>query len=132
MVGNGELFGRLATRAMLPRMTEAVAAWHPDLVLREPCEHASTIAATRAGVPVAQVAISTAEAEWGAIGVAASALADLGPDVEHTMRAMPYLTSFRQRSTVHRFRRRSAFTRRGGRKRHSQTGGMGRRHRSST
>lgn len=94
VVGNGELFGRLATRAMLPRMTEAVAAWHPDLVLREPCEHASTIAATRAGVPVAQVAISTAEAEWGAIGVAASALADLGADVEHTMRAMPYLTSF--------------------------------------
>jgi UDP:flavonoid glycosyltransferase YjiC (YdhE family) len=93
VVGNGELFGRLATRAMLPRMSEAVAAWHPDLVLREPCEHASTIAATRAGVPVAQVAISTAQAEWEAIGVAAPALVDLGADVEHTMRAMPYLTS---------------------------------------
>lgn len=93
-VANGELFGRLATRAMLPQMTDAVAAWRPDLVLREPCEHASTIAATRAGVRVAQVAISAAQAEWGAIGLAAAALADLGADVEDAMRAMPYLTRF--------------------------------------
>jgi UDP:flavonoid glycosyltransferase YjiC (YdhE family) len=94
VVGNGELFGRVATRAMLPRMAEAVSAWRPDLVLREPCEHASTIAGTGAGVPVAQVAISSAQAEWGAIGIGAAALADLGADVEDAMRAMPYLTAF--------------------------------------
>jgi UDP:flavonoid glycosyltransferase YjiC (YdhE family) len=93
-VGDGELFGRLATQAMLPAMTDAVAAWRPDLVLREPCEHASTLAATRAGVPLAQVAISPADVEWGAIGTAAAALARLGADVEDEMRAMPYLTRF--------------------------------------
>jgi UDP:flavonoid glycosyltransferase YjiC (YdhE family) len=94
VVGNGELFGRVATRAMLPQMTDAVAAWQPDLILREPCEHASTIVATRTSVPVAQVAISAAQTEWRAIGVAAAALEDLGADVEAEMRAMPYLTHF--------------------------------------
>lgn len=94
VVGNGELFGRLATQAMLSEMADTVVEWCPDLVLREPCEHASTIVATRHGIPLAQVAISAAQSEWAAIGTAASALRELGADVEAQMRAMPYLSAF--------------------------------------
>ena len=36
VLANRELFGRLATRAMLPRM-QKILEWGPDLVLREPC-----------------------------------------------------------------------------------------------
>lgn len=94
VVGNGELFGRLATQAMLPEMAHAVAEWCPDLVLREPCEHASTIVAARHGVALAQVAISAAQSEWAAISTAAAALSQLGADVEAQMRTMPYLSAF--------------------------------------
>ena len=48
MLGNRELFGRMATLAMLAEMERAFADWRPDLVLREPSEYASAIvAATR-------------------------------------------------------------------------------------
>src|SRR5262249_2947049 len=62
-LGNRDLFGRLATTAMLPEMERACAEWRPDLVLREPCEYASAVVAGATGVPTAQVAISLAEAE---------------------------------------------------------------------
>ena len=41
VLGNRELFGRLATGAMLPHMEQVCADWQPDFVLREPCEYAS-------------------------------------------------------------------------------------------
>ena len=94
VLGNRELFGRMATLAMLAEMERAVAHWRPDLVLREPCEYASAIVAARAGIPVAQVAISLAEAEAGSIAAA-------GPELERhhvrlidELRASPYLTRF--------------------------------------
>ena len=46
-----ELFGRLATTAMLPRMTEVIEAFGPDLVVREPCEYASALVAHAGGIP---------------------------------------------------------------------------------
>lgn len=94
VLGNRELFGRLAARALLPTMTDACERWKPDLLLRDPCEHASAAAARALDVRVAQVAISLAEAEWASIAVAAPALDELDPGLAAVERATPYLTRF--------------------------------------
>jgi UDP:flavonoid glycosyltransferase YjiC (YdhE family) len=94
VLGNRELFGRLATRAMLPEMDRAFTDWRPDLVLREPCEYASAIVATETGTPVAQVAISLAEAEAGSIAAAAPALEQHRGGLVDALRRSPYLSRF--------------------------------------
>lgn len=91
-LGNRELFGRLAARALLPAMIDVCDRWKPDLLLRDPCEHASAAVAHRLDLRVAQVAISVAEAEWASIGVAAPALEELDPGLTAVERATPYLT----------------------------------------
>ncbi|MGH9117886.1 MAG: hypothetical protein ACRD0A_08405 [Acidimicrobiales bacterium] len=53
----GDVFGRLDARAALPGVTATIASWRPDIVLREPCEFASLVAAEWFGVPQVQVAI---------------------------------------------------------------------------
>jgi hypothetical protein len=45
VLGNRELFGRMAAGAMLPELTRAYVEWKPDFVLRDPCEYASAILA---------------------------------------------------------------------------------------
>lgn len=94
VLGNRELFGRLATTAMLPAMDDVCARWEPDLVLREPCEHASAIVANARGLRVAQVAISLADAERGSIAVAAPALEAHRTGLVDQLLAMAYLTRF--------------------------------------
>lgn len=94
VLGNRELFARLAATAMLPAIERLCAQWTPDVVLRDPCEYASAIVATREEIPHAQVAISLAEAEHGSIAVAAPALEDHLPGLPDTLRAAPYLTRF--------------------------------------
>jgi UDP:flavonoid glycosyltransferase YjiC (YdhE family) len=94
VLGNRELFGRLATVAMLEGMEAAWADWAPDLVLRDPTEYASAVLAARTGTPVAQVAISLAEAEAGSIAVAAPALEEHHEGLVLELRAQPYLTRF--------------------------------------
>lgn len=94
VLGNRELFGRLAAQAMLPAMMRTVGEWAPDLILREPCEYASAVAAGDAGVAVAQVAISFAEAEHGCIEIAGPALEPSRPGIAEEMTASPYLTRF--------------------------------------
>jgi UDP:flavonoid glycosyltransferase YjiC (YdhE family) len=93
-LGNGELFGRLATRAMLPAVEAAVREWRPSLVIREPCEYASAIVARRSHIPTVQVAISVAEGEWGSIAHAAPVLEELHPGITDTLTASPYLSRF--------------------------------------
>lgn len=93
MLGNRELFGRLAARALLP-ITRVCERWKPDLLLRDPCEHASASVGRRLDLRVAQVAISLAEVEWGSITVAAAALEELDPGLTAVERATPYLTRF--------------------------------------
>jgi hypothetical protein len=89
-----ELFGRMGTAAMLPAMEAAFAAWRPELVLRETCEYAAVVAACRAGVAHAQVAISQGAIEASALGIAAPALdAHLRGIVAH-VRSSTYLTRF--------------------------------------
>lgn len=94
VLGNRELFGRLGARALLPAMTRICERWRPDLVLRDPCEHASASVATRLGLPVAQVAISVAEAEWASIDVASPALEELQRGLTAVEQSTPYLTRF--------------------------------------
>lgn len=94
VLGNRELFGRLAARAMLPAIREAVRTWRPDLVVRDPCEYASAAVAASEGVPAAQVAISVAEGELASIEAAAPALEELRPGLTGRLVAAPYLTRF--------------------------------------
>jgi hypothetical protein len=93
VIANREVFGRLNTAAMLPAVERAVAQHRPDVVVHEPTEYAGPIAAMRAGIRHAQVAISLAEVEGGSLTVAAPALARYGPVVD-ALRAAPYLTRF--------------------------------------
>jgi UDP:flavonoid glycosyltransferase YjiC (YdhE family) len=94
LLGNRDLFGRMATTAMLPGMRRACGDWSPHFVLREPCEYASAVIAHQMGIPNAQVAISLAEAEAGSIAAAAPALEDLRRGLVRELRGSPYLTRF--------------------------------------
>jgi UDP:flavonoid glycosyltransferase YjiC (YdhE family) len=94
VLGNRDLFGRLATTAMLPGMRQICAEWSPHFVLREPCEYASAIVAHETGIPNAQVAISLARGEAASIAAAAPALEEHGVGLVRELRASPYLTRF--------------------------------------
>ena len=52
-----EVFGRLDAEAALPVLTDILARFRPDIVVRDPCELGSAVAAQRADVPQVQVAI---------------------------------------------------------------------------
>lgn len=93
-LGNGELFGRLATDAMLAPMERACRDWRPDLVLRDPCEYSSAIVGPVAGISMAQVAISAAAIEEGSIAAAAQVLESHRQGLVDEIRAGPYLTRF--------------------------------------
>ncbi len=94
VLGNRELFGRLAATAMLPSMTAVCEQWQPDLILREPCEYASAFVAGAMGIRTAQVAISTAAAELGSIAAAAPVLETYRPGLAQELEVAPYLTRF--------------------------------------
>lgn len=94
MLANRDLFGRLATTAMLPAMQEVVREWKPDLVLRDPCEYASALAAWPMEIPTAQVAIGLAEVERGSIEVAAPALEAHREGLVARLLRTPYVTRF--------------------------------------
>jgi UDP-N-acetylglucosamine transferase subunit ALG13 len=94
ILGNRDLFGQLATSAMLPSMEELCQRWHPELILREPSEYASAIVAASRGIPTAQVAISSAVGEVGSIAAAAPVLEQVRRGVVGEIRRSPYLTRF--------------------------------------
>jgi UDP:flavonoid glycosyltransferase YjiC (YdhE family) len=94
VLANRELFGHLATSAMLPEMERAFESWKPDLVLREPCEYASAVVALQASTPIAQVAISLAQVENESIGVTEPALEEHRTGLTEEVRAMRYLSRF--------------------------------------
>lgn len=91
---NRHVFGRLATAAMLPTLERVCDGWRPDLVLRDPCEYASAIAAERRGIPHAHVAISLAEVESGSLEHARPELERHLEGSTERIRASPYLTRF--------------------------------------
>lgn len=94
ILGNRDLFGQLATTAMLPAMESLCEQWQPDFLLREPCEYASAIVAGAKNIPVAQVAISTADGEIGSIDAAAPVLEHHRQGLVDELKCEPYLTRF--------------------------------------
>jgi UDP:flavonoid glycosyltransferase YjiC (YdhE family) len=72
-----EVFGRLDAQAALPALSEIMIDWRPDLVVREPCEFGSLVAAESAGIPQLQVAIMTGRIGPGILGVVKESLAEL-------------------------------------------------------
>jgi UDP:flavonoid glycosyltransferase YjiC (YdhE family) len=93
-LGNCELFGGLATTAMLTPVRDLVRAWLPDLMLRDPCEYASAVVAAEAGITHAQVGIGLADGEWRSIAIAAPALEEHRPGLVDALRRAPYVTRF--------------------------------------
>ena len=73
----GEIFGRLDAQAALPGVMAVIDGWRPDLVVREPSEFASLVAAERAGIAQVQVAIGMAGAYEAAWPILSEPLAEL-------------------------------------------------------
>jgi UDP:flavonoid glycosyltransferase YjiC (YdhE family) len=65
-----ELFGRAEIVAALPATRELIAAWRPDLVLRETFHYASALAAEEAGVAHSRVAVGMARVDRSAVAIA--------------------------------------------------------------
>jgi UDP:flavonoid glycosyltransferase YjiC (YdhE family) len=97
----GEVFGRLNTTAALPRLRAACEEWRPDVVVRDPNEYGSALAAELHGITHARVAIGLASTEELGMGIAASAVDAIrqveglppDPDAER-LRRSPYLSLF--------------------------------------
>jgi UDP:flavonoid glycosyltransferase YjiC (YdhE family) len=67
----GDFFAGIDTRASLPALTELVAEWRPDLIVRESWEFASTIVADRHRIPIARVGLGLTPLEEASIEIAA-------------------------------------------------------------
>ena len=89
-----DLFADRCAQAMLPAVRAARDSWRPALVLREPCEYASAIAAHEAGIAQAQVGISLAAIEWGVLDMVTPIVERLCAGVATAIATAPYLTSF--------------------------------------
>ena len=97
----GEVFGRLNTTAALPRLRAACEEWRPDVVVRDPNEYGSALAAELHGISHARVAIGLASTEELGMGIAAGVIDTIrqaeglppDPDADRLRRA-PYLSLF--------------------------------------
>jgi UDP:flavonoid glycosyltransferase YjiC (YdhE family) len=89
-----EVFGRLATAAMLPAMADIAGRFAPDLVVREPCEYAAAIVAERAGIPYGTVGISVASIEASVNPLVAPILERHLAGVGARLMTRPFLTRF--------------------------------------
>jgi Erythromycin biosynthesis protein CIII-like, C-terminal domain/Erythromycin biosynthesis protein CIII-like, N-terminal domain len=94
VLGNRELFARLAATALLPEVARVCDEWRPDVILRDPTEYASAVVARDRGIPTAQVALSLAEAEEGSLAAAEPALEEHRAGLTAALRATPYLSRF--------------------------------------
>lgn len=90
----GEVFARLNSGALLPTMRKSVDQWRPDLILRDPAEFASAVAATAAGVPQARIGHGLAEGEKEMLGYATAVLEEFGVGTTRAAFESPYLTMF--------------------------------------
>lgn len=93
-IAEREVFAERCTGAMLPAVAASVARRRPDVVVREPCEYASAVAAVRGGIRLATVAISFSDAEWGVLDFVADVLDRHGAGTRDALGAAPFLTRF--------------------------------------
>jgi UDP:flavonoid glycosyltransferase YjiC (YdhE family) len=96
-----EIFARLDATASLPRLRAACDEWQPDVVVRDPNEYGSALAAELHAIPHARAAIGLSAMEDLALRTCADVVDELrvsvglshDPDGE-TLRRSPYLTAF--------------------------------------
>ena len=89
----GEIFAGLNARAALPRLIETIAAWRPDLIVRDSVEYGAAIAAQRAGVPHARVAVHMVSLEDGFPALVAGPLDQLRSSVGLAPQGAAFLSS---------------------------------------
>src|ERR1700690_1914065 len=95
-----EIFAGLNARAALPKLLETIAAWRPDLVVRESAEFGAAVAADRAGLPHARVAVHMVSFEDAFPALVAEPIDKLRRDVglPHVeagfLRSEPVFTAF--------------------------------------
>jgi len=70
----GKIFAGFDAPAALPGIQAAIEQWRPDLLVHETCEFAGPVAAERAGVPCARVAIVLASTDASFVRSAAPAV----------------------------------------------------------
>lgn len=89
-----EVFCRLHSGALLPAMRATCDEWAPDLVLREPAEFASAVAAEERGIRHVRVGISLAQFDHHSQGFAAEVLEEFMPGLPACITESAYLTRF--------------------------------------
>jgi UDP:flavonoid glycosyltransferase YjiC (YdhE family) len=115
-----EIFARFDARAALPGLRRLFDDWRPDVVLRDPNEYSSAVAAELYGVAHVRVGFGLAAVEEGSLDIAATTVSELResvglrPDEDGAaLRRSPYLTltpasfeapGYPLPSVVHRFR----------------------------
>ena len=97
----GEVFGRLNSTASLPGLRRACEEWRPDVVVRDPNEYGSVVAAELHGIPHVRVGIALALTEDLAMPLVAPPVDVLRRSVGlpadpggEAIRRSPYLTFF--------------------------------------
>ncbi len=99
-IAAGELFAGVNASTALPKLQEAIASFRPDVVVRDSVEYAALIAAERAGVRHARVAVHSVSFEEVLPALieapidALRARAGLSPDAGASLRAEPVFSSF--------------------------------------
>jgi len=99
-IAASEIFAGANATAALPKLQQTISAFRPDLVVRESLEFGALIAAERAGVRHARVAVHSVSFEEGIeslVGArldALRALAGLAPDEGEALRAEQVFSSF--------------------------------------
>ncbi len=90
-----EWFATQCANALLPAVAHVVSAWNPSVVIRDTCEYASAIVASRNGIPRIQVGISTARIEAGVLTTLVRPDLDQHvADLSDELFLDPYLTRF--------------------------------------
>jgi len=99
-LGFREGFSGVLARSAMPALQQTIGEWRPDLIVRESAEFAALIAAERAAVPHACVAVHSGRFEaWASTHFIESldalrGVAGLGPDGGAALRAEKVFTAF--------------------------------------
>ena len=95
-----EIFAGLNAKAALPKLLETIGAWRPDLIVRDSAEFGAAVAADRAGVLHARVAVHMVSFEDQFPALVAEPIdklrrdAGLPPDAAAFLRSEPVFTAF--------------------------------------